>query len=111
VQQARFDGKVVVVTGASSGMGLAAAELLAAEGAKIVAVGRRKDALEKAAAQLKAAGARPLPRPRPNLQFTQKKSQHTTESRRTDIKACQTWPVLCICNLRMILELTVCDVS
>jgi NADP-dependent 3-hydroxy acid dehydrogenase YdfG len=66
VQQARFEGKVVVVTGASSGMGLAAAELLAAEGAKIVAVGRRKDALEKAAAQLKAAGARPLPLPRRN---------------------------------------------
>jgi NADP-dependent 3-hydroxy acid dehydrogenase YdfG len=58
VQQARFEGKVVV--------GLAAAELLAAEGAKIVAVGRRKDALEKAAAQLKAAGARPLPLPRRN---------------------------------------------
>jgi NADP-dependent 3-hydroxy acid dehydrogenase YdfG len=57
VQQARFEGKVVVVTGASSGMGLAAAELLAAEGAMIVAVGRRKEVLEKAAAQIKAAGA------------------------------------------------------
>jgi NADP-dependent 3-hydroxy acid dehydrogenase YdfG len=47
----------VVVTGASSGMGLGAAELLAAEGAKIVAVGRRKDALDEAAKKIKAAGA------------------------------------------------------
>ena len=60
VQGPRFAGKVVVVTGGSSGIGLCTAELLAAEGAKIVAVGRRKEALEEAAVKIKAAGAPPL---------------------------------------------------
>jgi NAD(P)-dependent dehydrogenase (short-subunit alcohol dehydrogenase family) len=58
LQAGRFQGKVVVVTGASSGIGLGTAELLAAEGAKIVAVGRRKDALDEAAKKIKAAGAK-----------------------------------------------------
>lgn len=56
-QAKRFEGKVAVVTGASSGMGLSTALLMAAEGAKIVAVGRRQEALDAAAEQLKAAGA------------------------------------------------------
>lgn len=46
----------MVVTAASSGMGLCTAELLGAEGAEIVAVGRRREALNEAAAKMKDAG-------------------------------------------------------
>jgi NAD(P)-dependent dehydrogenase (short-subunit alcohol dehydrogenase family) len=46
----RFSGKVVVVTGGSSGMGLAVAERLAAEGASVVIGARGAEAGERAAA-------------------------------------------------------------
>jgi short-subunit dehydrogenase len=42
---------VVVITGASAGIGAAAAELLASRGMKVVLVARRKDALEAVAAK------------------------------------------------------------
>ena len=42
----RFEGKVAVVTGASSGIGRATAELLAGEGATVVAVDRDAENLE-----------------------------------------------------------------
>ncbi len=42
-------GKVAVITGASSGIGLASARLFASEGAQLVITGRRRDALEAAA--------------------------------------------------------------
>jgi len=42
-----FEGKVVIVTGASSGIGRATARLFAGEGAKVALVGRNKTALDQ----------------------------------------------------------------
>lgn len=47
----RFEGKTVVVTGASSGMGRAIALAFAKEGANVVAVARRQERLDEIAAQ------------------------------------------------------------
>ncbi len=52
-----LDDKVAVVCGASRGIGFAAAELLAAEGAALVIVSRNAGALESARARLVAGGA------------------------------------------------------
>lgn len=49
----RFEGKSVVVTGASSGMGYKIALDYAAEGATVVAVARRKERLEQLAEEAK----------------------------------------------------------
>jgi NAD(P)-dependent dehydrogenase (short-subunit alcohol dehydrogenase family) len=48
----RFAGQVVLITGGSSGIGLAAARLFAAEGAQLVLVGRDEGALKVAAAEV-----------------------------------------------------------
>jgi NAD(P)-dependent dehydrogenase (short-subunit alcohol dehydrogenase family) len=44
----KLDGKVAVITGATSGMALAGAKLFVDEGAHVVISGRRKDALDQA---------------------------------------------------------------
>lgn len=52
-----IEGKVVAVTGASSGIGEATARLLASRGAKVVLAARREDRLAAVAAQLGDAAA------------------------------------------------------
>jgi NAD(P)-dependent dehydrogenase (short-subunit alcohol dehydrogenase family) len=49
---ARFTGKTAIVTGASRGIGLAIAERLVADGARVVITARKKEALDEAVAHL-----------------------------------------------------------
>ncbi|MEV5536309.1 glucose 1-dehydrogenase [Saccharopolyspora shandongensis] len=57
---ARFESKVVVVTGATSGIGEATSRRLAAEGAAVVLGARSKDAGEQLAADIRGTGGRAL---------------------------------------------------
>lgn len=57
----RLDGKVAVVTGASSGLGAGFAVALAEAGADVVLGARRADRLEKVSAGVRRAGQRALP--------------------------------------------------
>jgi NAD(P)-dependent dehydrogenase (short-subunit alcohol dehydrogenase family) len=51
-----LNGKVVLITGASRGIGAAAAHLFAVEGAAVVLAGRSTDALERIVAEVRAKG-------------------------------------------------------
>lgn len=51
----KLANKTAVITGATSGMGLASARLLAAEGAHVYITGRRKDRLDQAIQAIEAA--------------------------------------------------------
>jgi NAD(P)-dependent dehydrogenase (short-subunit alcohol dehydrogenase family) len=53
-------GKACVVTGASSGIGLATARMLCAEGARVLLIARREEPLAKAAEECVRAGGAPL---------------------------------------------------
>lgn len=54
-------GKVVVITGASSGFGASAAKLFSREGCKVVLAARRLDRLEEMANEIRAMGGEALP--------------------------------------------------
>jgi NAD(P)-dependent dehydrogenase (short-subunit alcohol dehydrogenase family) len=57
----RFKDRVVMVTGATSGIGRTCARQLAAEGAKVVACGRRQERLAELVKEWSAAGRELLP--------------------------------------------------
>ncbi len=55
-----LDGKVAIITGASSGIGKAAATLFAANGAAVVLVARRQDPLDQLVRAIEKSGGRAL---------------------------------------------------
>ena len=59
----KLDGAVVVVTGASSGIGRATGLAFAERGARVVEAARRADALEDLARECKAVGGQALAAP------------------------------------------------
>ncbi len=59
--QRLLEGKAGVVIGASSGIGKAAAELFADEGAKVAVAARRRDRLDALVAQITDAGGEAIP--------------------------------------------------
>lgn len=56
----RLEGRIALVTGASSGLGKRFAQILAAEGAKVVLAARRKDRLDHLVAEIGAKGGRAI---------------------------------------------------
>jgi NAD(P)-dependent dehydrogenase (short-subunit alcohol dehydrogenase family) len=63
LQAFRLDGQVVIVTGATSGLGVGFARAIAAVGGQVVLAGRRADVLKDVAARLQATGATVRARP------------------------------------------------
>ncbi len=57
-ESSQLQGRVAVITGASSGIGAAAARLFTAQGAAVVLVARRKERLDDLVLSIEAAGGR-----------------------------------------------------
>ena len=53
----KLEGKVALITGASAGIGRAAARVLAREGAKVALTARRRERLEELSAEIKKLGS------------------------------------------------------
>lgn len=83
-----LDGKVVVITGASKGIGKATASAFAAAGAKVVLAARTREPLEQVAAALRENGAEALAVPTDvtNVDAVKRLIQRTLETyQRVDI--------------------------
>lgn len=86
----RIDGDVVLVTGAASGLGLAACEGFAQLGARVIAVGRSQERADDAAREIRAAvpeaDVRPLPCDVSSLRDVRRLAERVaTEERRLDV--------------------------
>jgi NADP-dependent 3-hydroxy acid dehydrogenase YdfG len=60
MEMSNIAGKVVVITGASSGIGESASKLLAQQGAKVVLGARRKDRIDAVAKEISASGGKAI---------------------------------------------------
>lgn len=74
MRKVSLEGKVALVTGASSGMGMAIARRFAAEGASLVLSARRKNRLEALAAELETMGTKTLVVPADVMKYEQIKA-------------------------------------
>ena len=63
LQAFRLDGRVVIITGATSGLGVGFARAVSAVGGLVVLAGRRANRLEEVAEELRAGGAQVGARP------------------------------------------------
>ena len=60
MEMSNIAGRVVVITGASSGIGESASKLLAQQGAKVVLGARRKDRIDAVAKEISASGGKAI---------------------------------------------------
>lgn len=59
----KLEGKVAIITGAGTGIGREAAKMFAADGAKLVVVGRRPEPLQSVVDEIKSAGGDAVAKP------------------------------------------------
>lgn len=71
VHKSRFDGDVIIVTGATGGLGRACAILLASQGARVVVAGRRVDKCDEVVAEIAGQGGQALAVPTDVTDVTQ----------------------------------------